>query len=138
VADRLGGVAFPQADRAADVSRTESENMFPIGALAASIVGVIALAIDVAIMIFSGETVTPRFAGVFIAADVVGFSFGLGAGHSITGRAGLHLSWVPLLAVLVVAGAFRPEISIALIGSIGGIMFHVANGLATIVHGVFS
>ncbi|MEV4348312.1 hypothetical protein AB0J83_27965 [Actinoplanes sp. NPDC049596] len=110
-----------------------SSFMFSYSSIAAAIVGVVALTIDLVGAAMSHGTPNVQLGTVFTIADLVGVLCGAIAHKSTAGKVGLHLSWVPLTVVVIVLVALNSELSVKILRSVGHVLFLIADGLVKVI-----
>jgi hypothetical protein len=104
--------------------------------LLASLTGTVALLGDVFQLVVL-STVQSPLELVFSVANVVGFLFGL-ISRCGCGTAGLHLSWAPVVVVLLLLAAYEPELAAGLVRRTVDLVFAMFGALADLITVLFA
>lgn len=94
--------------------------MFSYSSLVAAVVGLVAFTIDLIVAALSDGTPAMRFSVVYTIAGIVGVICGSVARKELIGQIGLHLSWAPLTAVVLILIALNRDLSVAILKAVLG------------------
>jgi hypothetical protein len=110
-----------------------------VGSLIASLTGSVAFIGDVlTIAGWLGSTnggLAPDLEVVLSMANVTGFLLGLVSSRAgcLPGAVGLHLSWAPVVAVLIFLAAYRPALAAEIVKHLASLVLDVFSGLAEMI-----
>jgi len=103
-----------------------------LAAVAAAIIGVTALAIDL-IAVRSGNTTEPRLGLIFTPALLVGLICGRASARTKAGRIAMHLSWTSFVLTLIFLAVVDKAQSAGFLRAFGDTLFGMVTGAGEVV-----